>query len=66
MKIGQTVNFEFRTHPIMGGNIRRGVGVIHSDTVVGSSDAKVVEITEVGDYQIGEFVHVRTSKIQVQ
>lgn len=56
--IGTRVSFQYRTHPILGGELVSGHGVVMNYTVVGVEDAYVVKPDS------GDTVHVRFAGVR--
>lgn len=64
--IGSTVKFDFPVNAILRksyGERRTGSGVVVGETVVGSSLASIIRVTESNDYSVGEIIDVTNSKV---
>lgn len=60
---GTPVNFQFRTHPVMGSELRSGSGVVVDETIVGTDRAYIVRVTGGESYSAGEFIDVRARHV---
>lgn len=56
---GTRVNFQYRQHPLLGGALVHGQGVVIDRTVVGVEDAYVAKPDQ------GDTVHVRFAGVSV-
>lgn len=54
---GATVNYEY-TLDLAAPRTHRGIGRVCGTTIVGTSDAYVIQVTESSDNAPGEYIHV--------
>ncbi|MBP0714851.1 hypothetical protein ABXK61_16215 [Burkholderia sola] len=59
---GAMVNYEY-TLDLSAPRTFRGVGRICGTTIVGTSDAYVIQVTESSDNELGEYIHVRAIRV---
>lgn len=57
------VNFQFRTHSIVGSELRCGSGVVVDETIVGTDRAYVIRVTSGPSYAPGEYIDVRARHV---
>lgn len=58
MKNGTKVSYQYRKHPILGGELVEGTGTVIGRTVVGTQDAYVIKPDS------GDVVHVRVQGVR--